>query len=630
MTFPITWTVKLDLSGTAFGGTPSWTDVSTKVLPFKKAPQISDGRQDESGDVTPGQGSLTLDNRDGQFTPNNTSGPHYPHVKTGVRIRIEATVATTPTPTVIEYADGYVDSFDPYLDADRAFGLCDVAFTDLSGRLGNTTPLRSILIEEWLKSSPQAYVPMTDTVSLWNTVQLAQSLVLPAGWSIGTDHTTPLTTPNSSYVFGATGPHGDLSGALTLADDSPSDGIIYEITPAIASRPVFGSTAYCAGVWFKNPVGVAGRPLVMLTTANEALGVDVSSPGAPAVVKSYVGSTLSTGTGGAFTYGTYHFIGVQVTATGSGPYTVTCAVYIDGSLLETVSASLTSKTISQIMIGGQLISAASTTLIPGNYAHFATWTSPPSWSTLYNAGFSGFAGEATTTHAARVLGYRSTASLVTSGSYSGTVGLHSTDGLSVQQALFDTAHCEAAPLYADGQGRIVMLNRGQMLSPSVAVTLDASDGDIQPTLQTPSDDQYLLNDYSITPASGNVQRAQDLTSQATYGYYSNSMSAPFNSDSDALTVAQDTVNALKDPQVGIRQLDIDLFAVAQHNPALVATLLATRTGAVAAVTNLPAPFDDLDVMIQGRSLTFTTTSAALTLFTTGTGVGTAPSPTGAA
>lgn len=623
MTFPITYTVKMDFTGTAFGSSPTWTDVTGYVLPFKKAPQVSDGRQDESSDVNPGQLTLTLDNRDSRFTPGHSGSPYYPHVKAGVRVRLEITCNST----TVEYFDGYVDSFDAYIDADRAWGLCDVTATDLLGRLGRTVPLRSILAEEMLLSSPQMYVPMTETVSLWNTIQVAQELVMPASWSFGTTG-TPST--NGSYSFGATGPHGDLSGALSLADFSPSDGIVYQVTPAVASRPVLGATAFCAGVWFKNPVGVAGRPLVLLTTANEPLGVDVSSPGAPAVVKSYVGSTLSTGTGGAFTYGTYHFISVQVTATGSGPYTVTCAVYIDGTLLETVSASLTSKTIGQIMIGGQLISSASTTLIPGNYAHFATWTSPPSWSNLYNGGFSGFAGEDTPTHLARLLGYRSTAATVTSGSYSGTVGLHDISGQSVQQVLFDTAHVEAAPLYTDGQGRVVLLNRGQMLSPSTAITLDGHDGDIQASLQVRSDDQYLINDYQITPSSGNVQRVQDLTSQANYGYYANSMSAPFNSDSDALTVAQAVVTALKDPQVGASQLDIDLFAVAKHNPALVVTLLGVRTGQVAALTNVPAPFDGISVMVQGRSLTFTTTSALLTLFTTGTGVGSAPSPTGAA
>lgn len=623
MTFPITYTVKMDLSGTAFGGSPSWTDVTNYVLPKKKAPQISDGRQDESSDVNPGQLTLTLDNRDKRFTPGDSSSPYYPNVKAGVRVRVQISCNATD----VQYFDGYIDSFEPYIDGDRAWGLCDVTATDLLGRLGRTVPLRSILAEEMLQTSPQVYVPMTDTVSLWNTVQLAQPLVLPFGWSVATASTTSTL---GSFSFGATGPHGDLSGALTIADYSPSDGYVYQMTTPSASRPVLGATAYAAGVWFKNPVSVAGRPLVLITTAGEALGVDMSLPDHPTVVKSFVGSTLSTGTGGAFVRGTYHFISVEVTATGSGPYTVTCKVYIDGTLLETVSASLTSKTISQIMIGGQLISGVSSTLMPGNYAHFAVWTSPPSWSNLYDAGFSGFAGEDTPTHLTRLLGYRSTASVVTSGSYSGTVGLHDIAGQSVQQALFDTAHVEAAPVYSDGQGRIVLLNRRQMLSPSTAVTLDGHDGDLQATLQVRSDDQYLINDYEITPASGNTQRAQDTTSQNTYGYYSGSMQAPFNSDGDAATVAQDVVTALKDPQVGASQLDVDLFALAQHNPSLVASLLALRTGQVAALTNLPAPFDGISVMVQGRSLTFTLESALLTLFTTGTGTGLAPSPTGAA
>lgn len=627
MTFPITYTVKMDLSGTVFGGSPSWTDVSLRVLPNKAAGRVTDGRQDESSDVNPSQFTFTLDNRDGAFTPGNSSSSYYPHVKAGVRVRLEVTC----NGVTVEYYDGYADSFSVYLDADRAWGLCDVSCTDVLARLGRTVPLRSILTEEMLLSGPQVYVPMTDYTTVWGAVTFPTPLVSRPGVS-GFDF--PNTGSGlSSYQFGATGPHGAPEGGLSFSDYSPTDGYIFEHSTSAANGPVLGATPFCASVWFLNTVKVTGRPLVLQTANNEVVGVDISLPHSSLTVKSFVGSTLSSGTSGVFTIYNWHQVSVQVTATGTGPYTVTCAVYIDGTLRETVSASLTSNVIQYVQIGGQAVYGPPTvysSFMPGDYAQFAMWTSPPNWSNLYEAGHTGFRGEDTPTHAARILSYRAASvSLVSSGAYSGTVGLHDLSGASVQSALFDTAHVESAPLYADGQGRIVLLNRGQMLSPATSATLDGSDGDLLPTLHVGSDNQYLVNDYTVTPSSGNGQRAQDTTSQDDYGYFSGSLDAPFDSDSDAASVAGDVVASLKDPPVGASQLEVDLFALAAHDPALVVSLLAVRTGGVLVLTNLPAPFDGVSVMVQGRDLSFTLESASLSLFTTGLGVGVVSSPTGA-
>jgi hypothetical protein len=627
VTFPIAYTVKMDLSGTAFGGSPSWTDVTSRVLPNKAAGRVTDGRQDESSDVNPGTFTFTLDNRDAAFTPGNASSTYYPHVKAGVRVRLEITVNAT----TIKYFDGYADSFETYLDSDRAWGLCDVTATDLLGRLGRTVPLRSILTEEMLLSGPQVYVPMTDFQTVWGLIDFPIPLVVRPGISGFTF--LDIGTGLSEHQFGASGPVGAPEGGLTFSDYSPSDGVGYQHSTTSANAPVLGATAFCASVWFRNAVAITGRPLILQTANNEVLGVDVSLSGNTMVVKSFVGSTLSTGTSGSFHKNTQHQIGVEVTATGSGPYTVTCAVIIDGTVLETTSASLTSNKIQYAQIGGQAHYGPPTVyghFMPGDYAHFALWTSPPSWTDLYSAGHDGFAGEDTPTHATRLLSYRApSVTLVTSGTYDGTVGLHEFDGESLQTALFDTAHVEAAPLYADGQGRIVLMNRGEVTTPSTAVTLDASDGDLLPTLRVRTDNQYLVNDYTITPSSGAAQRVQDATSQTDYGYFSNSVSAPFDDESDALSVATALVAALKDPEIGASGLDIDLFALAQHDPALVASLLAVRTGKKASLTNLPSPFDAIDVMVQGRDFTFTLETALLTLNTTGLGVAGAATPTGA-
>jgi hypothetical protein len=64
-----------------------WTDISPYV-DMQAGVKITRGRQDEFSDIQPSKLTLTLDNRDGRFTPENTASPYYPNVVTGKRIRL--------------------------------------------------------------------------------------------------------------------------------------------------------------------------------------------------------------------------------------------------------------------------------------------------------------------------------------------------------------------------------------------------------------------------------------------------------------------------------------------------------------------------------------------------------------
>ena len=65
----------------------TWTDVSTYV---EGAQPVSDGRgrSDEVSAIQPARLSLTLNNRDGRFTPRLASGAYYPNVKKGRPVRV--------------------------------------------------------------------------------------------------------------------------------------------------------------------------------------------------------------------------------------------------------------------------------------------------------------------------------------------------------------------------------------------------------------------------------------------------------------------------------------------------------------------------------------------------------------
>lgn len=65
----------------------TWTDV-TDFVEAAQGIEITRGRQDEFGVVQPSRLTLTLDNKDGRFTPENTAGAYYPNVKKGRPIRV--------------------------------------------------------------------------------------------------------------------------------------------------------------------------------------------------------------------------------------------------------------------------------------------------------------------------------------------------------------------------------------------------------------------------------------------------------------------------------------------------------------------------------------------------------------
>lgn len=81
--FPVTplgIKIELLLNGT-------WTDITNFVYQRQDI-TITRGRQDESQTITPSTLQLTLNNRDGRFTPRNTTGAYYPFVTRNTNIRV--------------------------------------------------------------------------------------------------------------------------------------------------------------------------------------------------------------------------------------------------------------------------------------------------------------------------------------------------------------------------------------------------------------------------------------------------------------------------------------------------------------------------------------------------------------
>lgn len=97
-------TLIVELSLAQPSDTPVWTDITADV----QAVTTSRGRQRELDRYQAGTFTVTLDNRDADYDPNNGASPYAGHIKPMRRIRVRATHDAVTHPII----DGYIDSID--------------------------------------------------------------------------------------------------------------------------------------------------------------------------------------------------------------------------------------------------------------------------------------------------------------------------------------------------------------------------------------------------------------------------------------------------------------------------------------------------------------------------------------
>src|SRR4051812_19367515 len=87
-------------------GSRTWTDVSAYVEGSESL-EIGYGRSDELSVPDPNHLTVTLDNRDGRFTPAKASSPYYPNVKKGKPIRVTVTYNAVAYVRFVGYIDAW-------------------------------------------------------------------------------------------------------------------------------------------------------------------------------------------------------------------------------------------------------------------------------------------------------------------------------------------------------------------------------------------------------------------------------------------------------------------------------------------------------------------------------------------
>jgi hypothetical protein len=85
------------------GSTPTWTDVTAYVREW----HVRRGRNHELDKIQTAEASVSFGNRDGRFDSNKATGPYYPNVQPGKRIRIRATYSAV----TYNIFNGYIETW---------------------------------------------------------------------------------------------------------------------------------------------------------------------------------------------------------------------------------------------------------------------------------------------------------------------------------------------------------------------------------------------------------------------------------------------------------------------------------------------------------------------------------------
>lgn len=150
MAFPST---PLDVTVEIYLGT--WIDVTAYVY-LRDRMNITRGLADEAVRADPAKLTLTLNNRDGRFSPRNPTGPYYGLLGRNTPIRVSVTHSAV---TYVRYL-GEVAVWPPRWDVSGRDVWVPIEAADITRRLGAGGTLRSAMFRTMTGVSPDDYVPL--------------------------------------------------------------------------------------------------------------------------------------------------------------------------------------------------------------------------------------------------------------------------------------------------------------------------------------------------------------------------------------------------------------------------------------------------------------------------------------
>ncbi len=201
--YPITVKVELLINGT-------WTDISRYV--YQRVPiQITGGRSQEGDTPNPAQAVLTVNNRDGSFSPLYTGGQFYPFLTRNVQIRISAAAIST--------TGNHYSGYRFWGEVSRWPPLADLTGQDVYVQITASGPLRKIrqgggkgsALTRYYASLAGSFAP----IAYWPCEEDPFTTLIGPGTQGGTSMTVTAGTPTWKAIsnFNGSGPIGVINGS---------------------------------------------------------------------------------------------------------------------------------------------------------------------------------------------------------------------------------------------------------------------------------------------------------------------------------------------------------------------------------------------------------------------------------
>lgn len=536
----------------------TWTDITSYVV-LSDGVDIQFGGRDPLTTTEPNTLSLTLDNRDGRFTPERSSSPYYPNVKLYRPIRVTATLPDASTSTRFL---GYVTEWPTsWPDGSDAYSAVTLTAVSRMARLGSTTSLRSMREHEVLLDTPLVYYTLGDASGSTTASDTSGNGVDPAR-TVGS---------GTDVVFGnATGPGSDGLTAATFAGGK-------FLTTGYA-----GTAAGTAECWFLRS-GIPASTESLLYVSGSGLWTFSLNPGTGRV--SCGGGAVSSSAN--LCDGSWHHL-VFVDDGASARQ-----LFVDGVLDSTAVIGF-GMTLSNPSIGGNNAgNPYNETPLSGSIAHVAVYSQALS-PTRIASHFAVGAGtlpdraldeESTSARLIRIAGYAGVPTTEINGSGLTVVGSQDTTGKTVLDALRDVEATEAGVLYDERDGTLTMTARSSRYSATSAFTLDVSSQQIGPDLQPTYDSARLLNSVSVNGPSASA-RYFNQTSINDYGAATGSGDTLATDGDEPLMLAGWKVNAYSQPSTRVSSLTVDVLPLGTGSPSVMNVAAAT-VGTLLSAANLP-------------------------------------------
>ncbi len=562
---------------------PAWTDLTSRVR-LDAGVEISRGRSADFDVVQPSRCTLTLDNLDGGLTVGHPAA--FADLKPGNPVRVSwiDPVGGAVTRRFRGFVEGWPIRWPTGGDN---LAITSVTAHDLLARMGRMPPLRSVIEQTILPTSPTWYFPLSEADGSTS-----------AGDAMGTGAvlTVEQTGVDGALNFGrGTGPKTDGQAAplLTPVDSDNGQWLRGVLPPLQGSATVAvtfapSSTPPTTDVTILRLATAEGRGLRLRVTPTGQLRAYFWDPW----TATEEGNITTPGS----VLGRTH-TAILTWSFGAGSV-ATLSLTLDGADVGSASWITTPDKLAHLEVGG----GPNGRLFSGTVSHVLGWQDRPTSPALADywvASTTGWAGERSDERVARVcswVGVPPSWLVLDVGAV--RVGHVDPTGKSPLEYLQQLASTEGGPLFIDGDGRLVMHSRDRAVTPTAAVlstTADAVGSDLLIT----TDLTGMCNDLTVSRPGGASDRVVDTSSVALYGLYGDKVDVVTATDEGLHDIASWRVALGSTPRRRIPTVTLDVLTDITHASAI----RALEVGSRVTVTGLPgqAPAATLDLVVQGYS-----------------------------